>query len=249
MPYLNLVAGEPWAETWGVMLFPEDAHKRRAYIAHLWAGFYPIFEEANIGEPIERPVLLSIMRVIAATPIDRTELKGRYCQGTAAGEQLKVLSAIAASQPKRASWSAASRLVQRQTGKSRTFLYQARSTFMPVIHLWAAFALRGSQIGGDKACGYTALDDVNVFVTEAMALYQWGRSFKLDRKKAEPTLDRNKIDFWVPPLDWSPPTPGSQWPRDGRLRIPTLSDEWLRRVGTKRVRRNLKKSVHVASDK
>jgi hypothetical protein len=243
------MAGEPWAETWGVMLFPEDERQRRAYIAHLWAGFYPIFEEANIGEPVERSVLLSIMRVIAATPIDHEELKGRYYQGMAAGEQFKVLAAIAGGQPKRASWNAASRLVQRQAGKSRAYLYQARSKFMPVIHLWAAYVLRGSHIGGDEACGYTALDDVHVFVTEAMALYQWGRSFKLDRKNAQPTLDRYKIDFWVPALDWLPPTPGSQWPRDGRLRIPTLSDEWLRRVGTKPVRRNSKKSVHVAPDK
>src|SRR5438132_7348162 len=60
MPFLKLTAGEPWAETWGVMLFPDDEPKRRAYIARLWAGFYPIFEEANVGEPVPRSVLLSI---------------------------------------------------------------------------------------------------------------------------------------------------------------------------------------------
>jgi hypothetical protein len=52
MPLLNLISGEPWAETWAVMLFPEDEPKRRAYIARLWAGFYPIFEEASRATPL-----------------------------------------------------------------------------------------------------------------------------------------------------------------------------------------------------
>jgi hypothetical protein len=39
MPYLNLSRGEPWAETWGVMLFPDDDAARRAFIATLWLGF------------------------------------------------------------------------------------------------------------------------------------------------------------------------------------------------------------------
>jgi hypothetical protein len=169
--YLSITAGEPWAETWGVMLFPEDEHKRRAYIARLWAGFYPTYEETNLGEPVPRSVLLSIMKATTtADPIDKAEIRARYYDGMSAGEQLKVLIAIAQSQPKRASWSNASKLVERQTGRSRAFLYRARSRFLPVIHLWAAYILRGQQFQGDDARGYTALDDVQVFVTEAMAL-------------------------------------------------------------------------------
>jgi hypothetical protein len=234
--YLNITAGEPWAQTWGVMLFPEDELKRRAYIARLWAGFYPTYEEANLGEAVPRSVLLSIMKAAAADPIDKAEIKARYYDGMVAGEQLKVLVAIAQSQPKRASWNTASKLVEGRTGRSRAFLYQARSRFLPVVHLWAAYILRGQQSHADGAAGYTALDDVEVFITEAMALLQWGTSFKLDRKAAKPTLDRNKVDFWVAPPDWLPPTPKAQWPRDGRVRAPTLPEQWLRRIRTKPVK-------------
>jgi hypothetical protein len=249
VPYLNIAAGEPWVETWGVMLFPEDEIKRRTYIARLWAGFYPTDEEAKFGEPIPRSVLLSIMKAAVAAPIDEAEIKARYYEGMVAGEQLKVLVAIAQSQPKRASWNTASKLVERQTGRSRAFLYRARSRYLPAAHLWAAYILRGQQFHGDNARGYTALDDVLVFVTEAMALLQWATSFKLDRKEAKPTLDRNKVDFWVAPPDWPPPTPNAQWPRDGRVRVPTLPEEWLRRVGTKPLKHSSKKPVHFALDK
>ena len=101
MRYLTITAGEPWAETWGVMLFPEDQLKRRAYIARLWAGFYPIDEEANLGESVPRPVLLSIMKAAAVDCIDKAEIYARYYDGMVSGEQLKVLIAIAQSQPAR----------------------------------------------------------------------------------------------------------------------------------------------------
>jgi hypothetical protein len=231
VPYLNLGVGEPAAEIWSVMLFPEDDRKRAVYMARLWQGFYPTFEEDNLGEPVARPVLLSIMKTAAAVDlIDRAELKARHWEGMLAGEQLKVRAAIVQSQPKRASWNAAAKLVAGRTGTSRAVLYEARRKFLSVIHLWAAYILRGQQFPGDAAPGYTALDDIRIFVAEAMALLQWATSFKLDRKKAEPTLDRNRVDFWVPSPDWSPPAFKAGWPRDGRLRVPTLPEEWLRRV-------------------
>jgi hypothetical protein len=211
--------------------------------------FYPIYEETNLGEPIPRSVLLSIMKAAAAAPIEEAEIKARYYEGMVSGEQLKVLAAIAQSQPKRASWNIASKLVERQTGRSRTFLYQARSRYLPVVHLWAAYILRGQQCHADGARGYTALDDIEIFVTEAMALLQWGMSFRLDRRKAKPTLDRNTVDFWVAPPDWSPPAPKVQWPRDGRVLVPTLPEEWLRRIGTKAVKHRSTKPVHSALDK
>src|SRR5262249_7110555 len=81
----------------------------------------------------------------AAHTIDQAEIKARYWEGMLAGEQLKVLTAIAQSQPKRASWNAASGLVEGQIGCSRAVLYRARSQFLPVIHLWAAWILRVSN--------------------------------------------------------------------------------------------------------
>jgi hypothetical protein len=57
MPYLNLIGGEPWAETLGVMLFPEDEAKRRAYIAEVWLHICPAYDEAGVGPPLPRSVL------------------------------------------------------------------------------------------------------------------------------------------------------------------------------------------------
>ena len=88
MRYLTITAGEPWAETWGVMLFPEDQLKRRAYIARLWAGFYPIDEEANLGESVLRPVLLSIMKAAAVDCIDKAEIYARYYDENLYGDVL-----------------------------------------------------------------------------------------------------------------------------------------------------------------
>jgi hypothetical protein len=90
MPYLNLAQGEPWAETWAVMHFPEDDAKRRAFTAKLWSGFYPIYEETGAGEPVPRSVLLAVMEAAAATDVSRDEIADRRCKGLAAGEQLKV---------------------------------------------------------------------------------------------------------------------------------------------------------------
>ena len=107
MPYLNLVRGEPWAETWGVMLFPDDEIARRAFIATLWLGFCPKYETLRLGEPMPRSVLLSVMETAATMAIPPDEIATRQDRGLAAGEQLKVLFALAQTDPKRASWSAA----------------------------------------------------------------------------------------------------------------------------------------------
>ena len=107
----------------------------------------PVYEEAKLGEPVGRSVLLSIMRTAAAVDsIDKAEIGTRYWEGMLAGEQLKVLAAIAQSQPNRASWNAAWKLVAGQTRSSRAVLYRARGRLLPVVHLWAAYILRGPAI-------------------------------------------------------------------------------------------------------
>jgi hypothetical protein len=236
MPYLNLTRGEPWAETWAVMHFPEDEARRRTYIAKLWSGFTPIYEKTGAGKPMPRSVLLSVMEAAVAIPLQRDELADRHYKGLAAGEQLRLLFALAQTEPKRASWNAAARLVEWQTQKSRAYLYEARGLFLPVIHLWAAFILRDQRFYGDESRGYTAIDDLHTFIAEAMALLQWGTRFKLAREKAEPPLNHQTVDFWTPPSDWSPPTPRSGWPRDGRLRPVTLEEKWVQRTRSKPVR-------------
>jgi len=101
------------------MLFPDDEAARRALIATLWSGFYPKYEKSGSGEPMPRSVLLSVMEAAVAMAITPDKIADRRSKGLAAGEQLKVLFALAQTAPERASWSAATRLVERQTKKSR----------------------------------------------------------------------------------------------------------------------------------
>jgi hypothetical protein len=237
MTYLNLPRGEPWAATWAVMHFPDDAAKRQVFLAKLWSGFYPIYEKTGAGEPLPRSVLLSVMEAAVATSLQRDELADRHYKGLAAGEQLKMLFALAQTEPKRASWHAATRLVGWQSGKSRAYLYQTRSLFLPVIHLWAAFILRDQRFYEDESHGYRAIDDLHVFLAEAMALLRWSMEFKPPRKNADPIFKRQTADLWTPPPDWSPPTPRPGWPRDGRLRGIYLGEDWMRRTRSKPVKR------------
>jgi hypothetical protein len=246
MPYLNLAGGEPWAETWGVMLFPDDEAARRAFIATLWLGFYPKYERSGLAQSMPRSVLLSAMETAVAMVIQPDQIAARRYKGLAAGEQLKVLFALAQTELKRASWNAAIRLVERQTEKSRSFLYDARRAFLPVIHLWAAFLLRDQRVHADEACGYGEIDDLNMFIAEAMALLQWSTNFRLPRTKSEPTLNPQMVDFWTPSPEWSPPTPRPEWPRDGRLRGICLEKDWVRRTRSKPIKR---KPVQSAADK
>jgi hypothetical protein len=102
--------------------------------------------------------------------------------------------------------------------------------FLPVIHLWAAFILRDQRCHADEARGYTAIDDLQMFIVEAMALLQWAAGFKLNRKRAEPTLNPQTVDFWTPPSDWSPSVARLGWPRDGRLQAVSLEEKWVRRT-------------------
>jgi hypothetical protein len=50
MPYLNLTRGEPWAETWAVMHFPDDAAKREVFIAKTLVRVYPDLREDGGGK-------------------------------------------------------------------------------------------------------------------------------------------------------------------------------------------------------
>ena len=117
--------------------------------------------------------------------------------------------------------------------ENRSYLYNARKVFLPVIHLWAAFILRDQQFHDDGSGGYRTIDDLHVFIAEAMALLQWSMNFKLPRKKSKPTLRRQTVDFWTPSPEWSPPIPQPEWPRDGWLRPVTLEEEWMRRTRSK----------------
>jgi hypothetical protein len=75
---------------------------------------------SGAGELVPRSVLLSVMKAVVATDIDRDEIADRRYKGLAAGEQLKVRFTIAQTEPKQASWNAAARVVEWQTRKKRS---------------------------------------------------------------------------------------------------------------------------------
>jgi hypothetical protein len=228
MPYLDLLGADPAGETWGVMLFPEDETKRRAFVAHHRLKICAAYQKGTAGPLLPRWFVNSVIDEAATGCIERAELHDRWFKGLVAGELLKSLFAIANTEPKHASWSGATRLVQRG-GWSKAYLYQARALFLSVIHLWAVFVWRGLH-EADESRGYRAIDDLHMFIAEAMAMLQWGTRFTPDRKKAAPFLNREEVAFWTPPPVWDPPMPAPGWPRDGRLPDARLHPDWIRRV-------------------
>src|SRR5262249_32044855 len=122
MPYLNLNQGEPWAETLAVMHFPDDAAKRQAYLAKLWSGFYPAYEEAGAGELVPRSVFLSVMAAVAAD-VDRDEIADRRDKGLGARGQVKGLVAVGPTRPEPTSWDCAAPRRRRERREKLGGLY------------------------------------------------------------------------------------------------------------------------------
>jgi hypothetical protein len=236
MPMLNLSGGEPFAETFGVMLFPDDETKRRAWIARHWAGFYPRYETQDGTNPIPRTLLLEVMAEVAAGRVQDAEVRQRSQQGQTVGEWLKVVAAIAHTNPARASWNEAAKLLLWNNVGSRSALYAAGKKFRSVSHLWAAWILRGQKFYESPSVGYTLASDLGIYLTEAMALLEWAMEFRLPRQKAEPLISTADAPWTVPPgwrvpADWMPTTPRTQWPRDGRVPGFSLPPEWQNRLG------------------
>lgn len=237
MPYLDLSGADPAGETWGAMLFPQEETRRRAFLAHHRLKICSEYRKGNVGPVLPRPFVDFVIDEAATGCIEPAELRDRWFKGLVAGELLKNLFAIVHTQPKHASWRGATRLVE-WGGFSKAYLYKVRAAFLPVIHLWAAYVLRNLQLEADESRGYRAIDDLHVFIAEAMALLQWGTQFTLDRKKAAPILNREEVVFWTPPPEWDPPTPAPGWPRDGRLPDVRLHPDWIRRVRSAPPRRS-----------
>ena len=241
MPILNLAAVEPFSETWSAMIFPRDSGKRRAYVARVRRGFYPRAYDGGL-RPLSEEELVGWMKDENATPVDCGEIDDRRKKGLLAGDLLKVLFAIAADDPKRATWNTAARLLEHVTGASRALIYQARRDFLPAIHLWAAWQLRDRQIHSDASAAYSAADDVEVFLAEAMAMLQWATTFSPERAKARTVLRRDECDFWTPPPQWNPPIAAANWPRDGRLGAVGLPADLRQRIHKRIPAKNLSKS-------
>lgn len=170
---------------------------------------------------------------VAANPVEHSEMALRWRHGRLAGEQFRVLAAIAGTDRAQASWSNAAKLVQRASGFGRSTVYDARGGFSGVIIFGQLGCCGANGSSRTRASAMRRSMISGMFIVEAMALFQWGQGFKLNRAKAGPVLDRENTDFWTPPLTWSPPEPKPGWPRDGRVQRPALPPSWAGRVGKK----------------
>ena len=90
----------------------------------------------------------------------------------------------------------------------------ARSQFLTVAHLWAAWCIRDRRFHQAPEGNYTSADDFLSFLAEAEMLREWGQSWVQGRDKAMPPLP---ADVWRMPEDWHPPSRQKGWPQTGGL--------------------------------
>ena len=141
---------------------------------------------------------------------------------SAAGEVTKVLIALINSDPAAASWRNAvtqtEALVTRMRGKkqiagSAMTLRSALKEFGPVLHLWAAWNLRGRRFRNDASVGYSFPDDVEMFRLEAQTLLHELREW--DGAKNENARSKYLRNVFCEGPDWTEPTRQPNWPETG----------------------------------
>jgi hypothetical protein len=228
MPFLPLDHPEPFAATLGVMLYPgtnEDERRRAsAFAAQLLSAALrgPIVG----GFEVPRAALL---RIAAEAGSPLTDIQDRWWRGTMTGQVFKMLFALHCTDEALASWGNAIKLAEyaaqgEDARASRSTLWDGRSKFLTVAHLWAAWVLREGRIEPRPEVGYDASTDFQSFLTEAEFLRQWGQDWTPPRDKAEPPLP---ADVWRPPDDWRPPERQPGWPETGGVHALTVPDELL----------------------
>jgi len=229
MPILPLDHPEPLAATLGIMLYPgeeeEERKRARAYAAQFLARPLQQFHEAGGSLTYEE-----LGQLHADTGVALDDLQIRWRDGTAAGELLKVFFALAHTDPTLASWENAARLVKANATKqnasaSRSLLHEIRRRYRSVLHLWGAWCIRGREIRSEPDVGYEGWHDFQFFLAEAETLFNWGRSWRPARAKAQPPLSG---DAWRVPKGWMPPATQPGWPRTGGVPGLTLPEDVLR---------------------
>jgi hypothetical protein len=228
MPFLPLDHPEPFAATLGVMLYPgtnEDERRRASAFAAQWIS-------ASLREPLEAGVEIPqtlLMRIAADAGAPLTDIQERWWRGTMTGQIFKALYALYCTGEALASWSNAIRLAehaaQEEGAKAgRSTLWDARSKFLNVAHLWAAWVIREGRFEPRLEVGYDGRADTQSFLTEAEILRQWGQSWIPSRDMAEPPLP---VDVWRPPDGWRPPERQPGWPETGGVHALIVPDELL----------------------
>jgi hypothetical protein len=107
---------------------------------------------------------------------------------------------------------------------SRSSLYEARSRYRSVAHLWAAWSIRESRFQTDPSVGYEGSHDFQFFLAEAEYLRRWGQSWRPERAQSEPPLP---AEAWRVPEGWAPPESQPGWPQTGGIPDLTIPDDLL----------------------
>jgi hypothetical protein len=220
MPFLPLDRPNSFLATLGVMLYPgtdeNDRVKARAFASQWVAEPFRFFHEAGHTLPYEA---LAKMMMEAGEPLD--DLDERWWGGTATGDLLKALLALAQTKPALASWNNAIKIAELAAGRSkgsRTAFWEARSRFLSVAHLWGAWSIREWRFGEHPEVGLNGHAYFQSFLAEAENLRRWGQTWRGPRSNARPPLPR---DVWQVPKDWTPPATRPE--RQGQIILPRLS--------------------------
>lgn len=227
MPVLPLDHPEPLAATLGTMLYPgdgSDRRKARAFAAQYLAEPLRQFHEA--GGRLDYETLLKIT-TDAGEQLD--DLDKRWSGGTATGGIFKAFFILAHTKPALASWNNAIEVTETVASRekvsgSRSSLWNLRSKFISVAHLWGAWSFRDSKFTSKPEIGYDGYADFQSFLTEAEILRRWGQSWCPARDKAKPPLPQ---DVWRVPDDWQPLDRQPDWPNTGKIPDLILPEDLL----------------------
>ncbi len=227
MPILPLDHPEPFAATLGVMLYPgtgDDPPKARAFATQYLAEPLRRFHDA--GHQLSYEALARIA-MDAGHPLN--DLDDRWWGGTATGELFKALFALFTTNPALVSWNNAVRIAEltatrAKASGSRSSMWNARSHFLSVAHLWGAWSIREGKFKTIPDVGYDGYADLQSFLTEAEILRQWGQTWRPPRASSRPLLPP---DVWHVPENWEPPIRQPGWPETGKVPGLTLPEDLL----------------------
>lgn len=242
MPILPLDHPEPLAATLGVMLYPgfdeQSRQRARAFAAQFLAE--PIRRFAEAGGTLSHDQLMRIV-TDGGAPLD--DIQDRWWDGSTMGVLYMSYYALWRTDPGLASWGNATALAEIHAAKhkmsgSRSSLYDIRSRYLSVAHLWAAWCIREREFRSNPEIGYGAWHDFQFFLAESEVLRQRGPAWQHEGLETAPPLPR---DAWRVPDDWEPPPRQPHWPRSGG--IPDIGippDQVSRLRGRGRPKKNAK---------
>ena len=202
----------------------DDPSKARAFAAQWLATPLSLYHEAGHRLPYE-----ALARIASHPGESLNDLDDRFWGGTATGEMLKTLFALANSDPRRTSWNNAIKIFefiakQRRAKGVRTDLWEAKRRFLSVAHLWGAWCIREGRFGGRPELNYDGYDDFQSFLAEAEELRRWVQRWRPPRAKSLPLLPSN---MWQVPATWSPPARLPNWPETGVIPVLKLPNDLL----------------------